>query len=199
MKKTIEKLEEEIKGLHYNPVIAKHSFSDSDTKEFYNCFWDIHVKPVIEYSKQMATKYGADLEVVWLGALLHDIARLEDAEPHDEIGSEKAYNLLIEKGFSQELAEKAKNVVLRHRCRNYPPETLEEKIVASADAMAHFLPPFYFWIGRYSKGNFMEVMEKSNKKNERDFKDKIFFDDERKMVEEQYNVLKKWFNYKIQK
>lgn len=193
----IEQLEEEIKNLHYNPEIGKHSFSDAETKEFYNWFWNIHIKPVIEYSKQMAVKYGADLEIVWLGALLHDIARLEDAEPHDEIGSEKAYKLLLEKGFDEDIAEKAKNVVLKHRCRNYPPETLEQKIVASADAMAHFLPPFYLWIGKYSNKTFAEVLEKNTKKIERDYNDKIFFEDEKKLVEEQYKILKNWFSYKI--
>ena len=193
----IEQLEEEIKNLHYNPEIGKHSFSDAETKEFYCWFWDIHIKPVIEYSKQMAVKYGADLEVVWLGALLHDIARLEDAEPHDEIGSEKAYKLLLEKGFNEDIANKAKDVVLRHRCKNYPPETLEQKIVASADAMAHFLPPFYLWIGKYSNKTFAEVLEKNTKKIERDYNEKIFFEDEKKMVEEQYKMLKNWFSYKI--
>jgi cell division protein FtsB len=38
MEKIIKKLEEEIKDLHYNPVIAKHSFSDADTKRFYSGF-----------------------------------------------------------------------------------------------------------------------------------------------------------------
>lgn len=197
MNKTIEKLEQEIKNLHYNPTIKKHSFSNSDAKEFYNYFWNIHVKPVIEYSKSMATKYGADLEIVWLGALLHDIARLEDIEPHDEIGSKKAYDLLIKKGYNQDKAEKVKNVILKHRCRNYPPETLEEKIVASADAMAHFLPPFYFWIGKYSNKPFSEILDRNLKKIKRDYNEKIFFKDEKKIIKEQYNILKKWFEYKI--
>lgn len=197
MKKTIIKLEEEIKNLHYKPVISIHSFSDIETKEFYKYFWGIHIKPVIEYSKQMAKKYKADINVVWLGALLHDVARLDDVEPHDEIGSKKAYDLLIKKGFDKNLAEKVKNVVLKHCCRNYPPETLEEKIVASADAMAHFLPPFYLWIEKYSNKNFSENLEKNNKKIDRDYTEKIFFDDEKKMVQDQYTILKKWFNFKI--
>jgi putative nucleotidyltransferase with HDIG domain len=193
----IEKLEEEIKNLHYNPTITKHSFSDLETKEFFNTFWDIHIKPVIEYSKQMAEKYNADKEVVWLGAILHDVARLSDEEPHDKIGSEKAYKLLIERGFSAATAEKVKEVVLRHRVKENPPQTLEQKIVASADAMAHFLPPFYLWIGKYSKNNFAGVMEKNKIKIERDFNQKIFFDQEKKMVEKEYEMLKKWFDYNI--
>lgn len=193
----IQKLEEEIKNLHYNPKIEKHSFSDAETKDFYSLFWDIHVKPVIEYSRQMAEKYGADMEVVWLGALLHDIARLTEEEPHDEIGSEKAYGILLENGFDADIAEKVKNVVLRHRCKQHSPETLEEKIVASADAMAHFLPPFYIWIGKYSNKNFSEIIEKYRSKIERDFNDKIFFEEERRIVEPQYEILKKWFEFKM--
>jgi putative nucleotidyltransferase with HDIG domain len=193
----IEQFEEEIKNLHYDPEIAKHSFSDFETREFYNTFWDIHIKPVIEYSKQMAEKYGADAEAVWLGAILHDIARLTDEEPHDEVGSEKAYKILLEKGFDKGLAEKVKGIILTHRCRKYPPETLEQKIVASADAMAHFLPPFYLWIGKYNNKSFAETSEKNLKKIERDYDQKIFFEDEKKMVEEQYKILKNWLTYKI--
>ncbi len=193
----IKKLEEEIKNLHYNPQIVKHGFSDLETKEFFNTFWDIHIKPVIEYSKQMAEKYKADIEAVWLGAILHDIARLNDEEPHDEIGSEKACKMLIEKGFDKKLAEKVKSIILTHRCRKYPPETLEQKILASADAMAHFLPPFYLWIGKYSNKKFAEITEGNLRKIERDYNEKIFFEDEKKIVEEQYKILKNWMNYKI--
>lgn len=193
----IQQLENEIKDLHYNPVSPKHSFSDTETKEFYCWFWDIHVKAVVEYSKQMAEKYEADMETVWLGALLHDIARLTEEEPHDEIGSEKAYEILLEKGFDETVAGKVKNIVLKHRCKQYSPETLEEKIVASADAMAHFLPPFYIWIGKYSNKNFAEILERNKNKIERDYNDKIFFEDEKKQIEPQYKILKKWFNFAV--
>jgi len=182
MQKKIEAIEEEIKNLHYNPLQIKHSFSDAGTKELYTGFWDVHVNPVIEYSKQMAEKYKADADAIWLSAILHDIARLSDEEPHDEIGSEKAYELLLEKGFEKDLAEKVKGIILTHRCRKYPPETLEQKILATADAMAHFLPPFYFWTSKYSNLPFADQMEKFMKKMERDFHEKIFFEEERETV-----------------
>lgn len=191
----IKKLEEEIKNLHYNPPIKKHSFSNLDTKEFFYLFWDIHVKPVIEYSKKMAAKYNANLEAVWLAAILHDIARLNEEEPHDKVGAEKAYQLLVEKGFNKDLAEKVRDMILTHRCRNHQPENLEQKILASADAMAHFIPPFYLWIGKYSNQNFVEMLKKNDNKIERDYNQKIFFEDEKRMVENQYKLLKKWFNY----
>lgn len=197
MNEKITKLEEEIRNLHYNPVIGQHSFSNSRTEEFYKWFWEIHVKQVIEFSKQMAVKYGADLEVVWLAAILHDIARLEDDEPHDVVGSAKAYLILIEKGFDSALAEKVRDAIKTHRCKRFVPETLEQKIIATADAMAHFIPPFYFWIGKYSNKSFEEVLEKNSSKLERDFNEKIFFEDEKALVSAQYEILKGWFRFQI--
>lgn len=197
MSDKITKLEAEIRDLHYNPVIEQHSFANSRTEEFFKEFWEIHVKQVIEFSKQMAVKYGADLEIVWLAAMLHDIARLEDIEPHDEYGSKKAYMMLIEKGFDYALAEKVKDAILTHRCKKHAPETLEQKIIATADAMAHFIPPFYFWIGKYSNKGFGEVLEWNRDKLKRDFNEKIFFEDEKVLVSAQYEALKSWFEFQI--
>jgi hypothetical protein len=40
-------------------------------------------------------------------------------------------------------------------------------------------------------------MEKFSEKTERDYSEKIFFEDERKQVEKQYEVLKGWFEFKM--
>lgn len=37
-------------------------------------FWNEHIKYVYIESQKLAQKYGADIEIVKLGALLHDIA-----------------------------------------------------------------------------------------------------------------------------
>jgi putative nucleotidyltransferase with HDIG domain len=193
----IEKIEEEIKNFPYKPTGKKQDYSAEEAKEFYNNFWNFHLKPVIDYSKAMAVKYNADLETVWLGAIFHDIARLEDKEPHDEIGSEMAHKMMLEKGYDESLAEKVRNIVLCHRCKKIQPQTLEEKIIASADAMAHFLQPFYVWVGKYSEKPFSESIASNLNKVERDYNEKIFFEDEKKMVETQYQILKGWFNRSI--
>lgn len=195
--KKILQIEEEIKNLFYNANIKKYHHSNADAKEFYQLFWNVHIKPVIKYSKQMAEKYNADLEAVWLGAILHDIARLTDEEPHDEIGSEKAYEILLKNGIDNNLSEKVKAIVLTHRCKKYLPETLEQKIVASADAMAHFMPPFYIWFAKYSSKTFEEILNSSLKKIERDYNDKIFFKDEKELVIKEYEILKKWCGYSL--
>lgn len=189
-------LEKQIQELHYKPQATEHSFSEKGTKIFFSEFWDLHVKPVIEFSKKMAEKYKANMEAVWLGAILHDIARLDDVEPHDEVGAEKGHAMLLLAGFDDEIARIAKSVILTHRVKKYPPQTLEQKIVATADAMAHFIPPFYIWIARVARQSFPEMMQKNLIKIERDFNEKIFFEDEKRAIVKEYEVLKKWFIYK---
>lgn len=178
----IQQIEEEIKKI----------FLDN-SDENWNVFWSIHVKPVIEKSKELAEKYGGDLEVIWLAAILHDLAQLEVDKDHDVVGAQKAYDLLTEKGFDEDIAEKVKNVIFTHRVREYKPENLEQKILATADAVCHFTKPHYFWMAHISKKSFMELIKKFDGKIDRDFNDKIFFEDEKKLVEEQYKILKNWF------
>lgn len=196
----IRKLEEKIKDLHLHPKQNSHSLTKRDMVETFSIFWFLHLKPVIDYSKELAKKYNANLEIVWLSAVLHDLARLDDLEPHDEISSERAYDMLLEEGFSKEVAEEVKKTILTHRCKKYKPETLEQKILeqkilATADAMSHFKPPFYFWFSSISSKPLKEQLEGSLQKLERDYNEKIFFEDERKLVKKEYEVLKGWFEY----
>ena len=195
MNKKIQQLEEETKNLHYNPIQIGHDFSEKSAQEMFTNFWDYHIPFVIKKSRELAVKYKADEEIAWASAILHDIARLDNAEPHDEIGSEKAYNILIEKGFKEDFAKKVKDIILTHRCKKYPPENLEQKILATADAMSHFLTPFYFWIAKDFKQTFKEMLEKDLVKIERDYNNKIFFEDEKKEVEKCYEVIKNWCKY----
>ena len=194
----IEKLEGKIKELHLNPSQKSHSVTNKNMKEVWSDFWLLHLKPVIDYSKELAKKYNANLEIVWLSAILHDIARLDDLEPHDEIGSEKAYNILLEEGFNKEIAEKVKNTILTHRCRQHKPQTLEQKILATADAVSHFKKPFYLWFSYICIISFKEQMKGGLAKIGKDYNEKIFFEEEREFVKKEYEVLKNWFEYHLE-
>lgn len=160
-------------------------------------FWNYHIKPVIEETKKLAKKYGANEEIVWLAAILHDFGQLEALESHEEIGSKRAHVFLIEEKFSEEIAEKVGETILTHRCNRYFPETLEQKILATADALSHFKTPHYFWITHKNSKDFSGLLKKYAEKIERDLKEKIFFEEERKTVKKEFAALKKWFNYKI--
>ena len=50
-------------------------------------YWNEHIKYVYIESQKLAIKYGADMEIVKLGALLHDIALI------CKVGSKKDHNI----------------------------------------------------------------------------------------------------------
>ena len=47
-------------------------------------FWNDHIKYVVKNSVNLARKYHADVEIVELGALLHDIAMPSEIGPREE-------------------------------------------------------------------------------------------------------------------
>ena len=47
-------------------------------------FWNNHIKYVVKNSIELAKKYNADVEIVELGALLHDISMPSEIGPRDE-------------------------------------------------------------------------------------------------------------------
>ncbi len=191
----IKEIENEVKELHLNPKQTKHSAVKRNIKEIYNLFWKMHLKPVIETSKKLAKKYNANLEVVWLAAMFHDISRLDDKEPHDKISADRTYKLLLKKGFNKKVAEEVKQAILAHRCRDKSPKTLEQKILATADALNHFQVPFYLWFSWISNKTFKEQLKTNLQKMERGFNKKIFFKDEKESIKKEYQILKKWCEY----
>ncbi len=200
MATSIKKIEEKVKLLHLAPVQQSHSVTQYDIQMVFSDFWFVHIKPVIDISKRIAGKYGANKEVCWLAAILHDIARLDDLEPHEEIGARNSYHLLIAEGFAENITISVCSSILHHRCRDdLIPLTKEQMILATADALAHFKSPFYFWFCSISAKPFPEQLSGCLNKIERDFRDKIFFKEERDSVRRQYELLKDWFGQKIKK
>ena len=105
-------------------------------------FWNDHIKYVVKNSIELAKKYEADVEIVELGALLHDIAmpsEIGSREEHNIYGMKIADELLTKLGYPQDRKERVKECVLRHRgSKNLPRNTIEEQCVADADVIAHF-------------------------------------------------------------
>ncbi len=104
--------------------------------------WDHHIKIVYELAKKYAVEYGADLEIVSLAALLHDIASVTDVgftEEHHIIGADIAEGLLLEQNYPIEKIELVKKCILNHRGSVLMDKTTPEEIcIADSDAMAHF-------------------------------------------------------------
>jgi putative nucleotidyltransferase with HDIG domain len=102
--------------------------------------WKTHIESVVKYSKLLAEKTGADVEVVELAAWLHDITKIKDNDPdHTLTGSKKAAEILKKMGYQDNVIKKVSSCILKHSSRaGRKPETQEEKILYAADGLSHF-------------------------------------------------------------
>lgn len=123
-------------------TIRKHVYEKyhNDKRDDGINMYDTHVQYVVEYAKQLAEKLNADLEIVEISALLHDIGRLNGIEEsHHITGAKYAQEYLSSLDYPQEKIDRVKHCILAHRGSfSIPRETVEAECVASADAMAHF-------------------------------------------------------------
>lgn len=113
-------------------------------------FWNEHIKYVLHYAIQLAQKYNADLEIVQLGALLHDIALMSNdgaKQGHNERGALIAVELLRRFDYDRNKTEQVRKCVYNHRSSRNA-ESIEEICVADADILAHFANiPMIFQVG----------------------------------------------------
>lgn len=105
--------------------------------------WD-HTLRVFNMAIHIGEIEGANLEVLKLAALLHDIARPIEGKMrkegkkicHAEVGSVMAEEILRQYGIDEEKINKIKNCILKHRfSRGHEPKTKEEKILYDADKL----------------------------------------------------------------
>lgn len=74
-------------------------------------FWNDHIKYVVKNSVELAKKYDADIEIVELGALLHDIAMPSEIGPreeHNAYGAKIADELLTKFNYPEDRKERVK-------------------------------------------------------------------------------------------
>jgi len=111
-----------------------------NTSEDHYDFWNEHIKYVYEESRRLAKMYNAQIEVVSLGALLHDIAlicKVGDRKEHHINGKRLANEILEKYLYPADKKEKVLGCVYNHRSSKNT-TNIEELCVADADILAHF-------------------------------------------------------------
>ena len=94
-----------------------------------------HTLRVFQTASIFAIQENADLELVQISALLHDIGR-SIGEPHNETGAEKAREILETLHYPKEKIEQIEKIVLYHTFSSKDQlTTLEEKIIWDADKL----------------------------------------------------------------
>lgn len=158
-------------------------------------FWDEHILVVEKLAKKLLKIHPeASENIVLLSVWFHDLGRAYGHDKdHDMWGANFAKKYLTEKDFDQKIINGVYHACLAHRVTEVMPETVEAKILATADAMSHFENGFYmriwhFWSKR--SDDYQQLREKLIKKIQRDYHQKIFFDEARKAVEPLYKSWK---------
>ena len=189
---------EEIKEYQYDPLVAKlrqRVIEEARQSEHIGSwFLPQHLMEVERFANLLCNKHPeADRDIVGLGVWFHDIGRLRGQdEGHDVFGAEEAKRVLSKEDYPADKTERVYEVCRSHRCKDVQPESLEAKILATADAVSHFTHAFYFRLFQHYQGemSFDEIREVVRKKIERDFNDKMFFDEAREEVRDKYEAMK---------
>ncbi len=107
-----------------------------------------HFLPMVKHSKKLSSKLGGNLEVILIAAWLHDIGSIVIGRKDHHITSAKiAKKFLTENNFDPEKTKLVLDCIRNHRqSTELDQKTLEEKIIADADAICNFdmLPGLFY-------------------------------------------------------
>ena len=171
-------------------VVDKCNEYKNEAEDSYD-FWNEHIKYVYEESKNLANKYGADFEIVSLGALLHDIAlvcKVGDRKDHHINGERLAREILEKNNYDSEKKERVLKCVFNHRSSKNA-TSLEELCVADADILAHFdnIPMLFNSAFNRSKVDLNHVREWIRECFEKDYND--LSDKTKELFNERYSII----------
>lgn len=109
--------------------------------------WHSHITKTVQYSKILAKKIKADEDICEISAWLHDIAKMQgQKKQHHLKGAREAKKILEAEKYDPKKTRKIERCIKTHSSdEKYPPKTTEQKILASADALA-WLEDFLIFI-----------------------------------------------------
>ncbi|EKE18870.1 MAG: hypothetical protein ACD_9C00208G0002 [uncultured bacterium] len=134
--------------------------------------FDNHFVPTVEYARKLAIEFGADLEIVTIAAWIHDIGSIMNGrENHHITGAKIAEEKLRAFKYPEDRVQMVKKCVLHHRgSQKIKSQSLEEQIIAEADAMSAFdnvpglFKAAFVYEGLDQKAAKKSVLEKLNNK-----------------------------------
>lgn len=159
-----------------------------------------HVKAVARWVEDISKKYEFDKESSLAAAYLHDLAYAwtDKFDPDlDEKSETEARKVLKEASFPEEkITFIVDKIIHGHSLLDgKEPENIEAKVLASADALAHFTTDFYLVIcwNNYLFKDLATYKKWVLEKIERDLNKKIFFEEYRELAKPFYMSLKTLF------
>lgn len=160
-----------------------------------------HVYVAADYATDLAKKLGENADLARTAALLHDIADAVTDRTNPQHQSESlrmARELMEASGYpKEEIDPMVDDALLYHSCHgDERPSTMEGKILATADALAHLKTDFYLYAAWKNAADWSleQVKAWTLEKIDRDWKVKIFFDDVRADAKPDYDMIKELFS-----
>ena len=174
---------------------------DLNRSEWADWLYSSHVFLVADKARELAIRYGADEDLAEAAGMLHDIADYRMSRfdsSHEKESLTIARDLLLQSGFTtKEIEIVVDDSIHFHGCKaGKVPQTLEGKVMATADAVVHLTSDFYDFAKRSMllSRTESETREWALPKIERDYSDKIFFDEIREEVYDDYMQAKELFS-----
>lgn len=104
--------------------------------------WTHHILSVVKYARILGKKLNANLKILEIAAILHDYASVLDKKfypKHHLYGASLAEEVLKKYPLPEAEIKRIKQAIFCHRAsKKNPPKTIEDKVLASADSLAHF-------------------------------------------------------------
>ncbi|MFH0928444.1 MAG: HD domain-containing protein [bacterium] len=162
-------------------------------------FFGTHLLAVEKFARELLKKLpSANAEVVLLSVWLHDVQRVRGLKgDHVGSGAKEACKILSKFGYSKEIIEQVRAAILSHSCNTkLLPKSVEGKILASADAMSHYVNDLYLTIAVSERQDLAAYKKWALEKLDRDYHKKIFFGFAKKMIQKRHEVLKEFMTMK---
>ena len=174
----------------------------SSKEDFAQWMWKNHLQGVAHKTVELAKRFGANEDLAVAGAWLHDFGDAfvhRHSDEHEEVSVSKAKKVLLEAGYSGDETQEVLEVIIEpHSCKDGNiPTTIEGKILATADALAHLTTDFYVqyaWKHLPQNKSYDEFINWVNEKLDRDYNKKIFFEEIREEVKNRYRSLLEVFS-----
>ena len=170
-------------------VISKSEEYKSNAVDKYD-YWNEHIKYVYKEAIELAKKYNADITIVKLGALLHDIALIErvgERRDHHINGKLLSDKILDTYNCPSDIKEKVLGCVYNHRSSKNA-TNIEELCVCDADILAHFdnLPMIFSHVFKENM-NLNDIRKKIKESFEKDYND--LSDRTKEDFKDRYNLI----------
>lgn len=170
-----------------NSFIEKPHYSFNDWTVMYN-----HSITVEEMAMLISKDMEADLIVIAISALLHDIGKIYEADDETLKEKHEKFNFIVSKEFlesldlTKEQLDKIKETILGEN------DTIERKIIKDADALAFFKDKtlhilFFKWANEIKRQDYIE--KKLNKFS------KLNFDTSKKIGKKWFKEMKREWAY----